>query len=375
MPEPDLGKVEAAGAEQSNSSVVIDHKYVVKVLRKITPGIHPDIEIGRFLTDAAHFANTPPLLGSVELVEGETRTALAVVHAYVENQGVAWSLIGGSFDRLVEQQRLVPAETIAETPDTATMVQRIRQIGRRTAELHLAFAGAKGDPAFTPEPIAADDSARWAGAIRERAEAVLAHLDRQWRTLPEATALLAQRLLSQRDAILAHINAIAHTVYDGVKTRTHGDFHLGQVLIAKDDAYILDFEGEPRRSLDERRAKAPPARDVASFMRSIDYAASAAIERAPDLNAEDRAALAAHVRIWGSRLSAVFLEGYRESLGANATPLWPSDKEQTSGLLETFLLEKAFYEIDYELSNRPAWAHIPLEATVRILEQRGAISA
>src|SRR5262249_28813760 len=136
----------------------------------------------------------------------------------------------------------------------------------------------------------------------------------------------------------------------------HGDFHLGQVLIAKDDAYILDFEGEPRRSLDERRGKAPPARDVAGLIRSIDYAASAAIEREPDLKPEDRVTVEARLRAWADTLGKAYWDSYREALGDSA--LWPADEPQTKALLDLFLLEKALYEIEYELSNRPAWAHI-----------------
>ena len=157
-----------------------------------------------------------------------------------------------------------------------------------------------------------------------------------------------------------------------MKIRQHGDFHLGQVLIAKDDAYILDFEGEPRRSLEERRSKQPAARDVAGFIRSIDYATSAAIHRAPNLNPEDRDTLAKRIRSWGERLTAAYWESYRETLGE--THLWPAEEPKTHDLLNLFLLEKALYEIEYELSNRPAWSHIPIEATLRILEQRGVIS-
>jgi maltose alpha-D-glucosyltransferase/alpha-amylase len=367
-PAPQIEKVEVIGGEQSNSSVVVDNKYVIKILRRVTSGLHPDIEIGRFLA-GTHFKNAPALLGSVELVEDESRAALAVVHAYVENQGVAWSIAAASLDRLVEQQRLVPAETLTETSETGSMLQRMRQVGRRTAELHLAFAAAQDDDAFPPEPIAPDDAAHWSETAAARAEAVFALLERQMRILPEATARLAQQLLTRRSAILAHIAAGKDVRYDGLKIRQHGDFHLGQVLIAKDDAFILDFEGEPRRSLEERRRKMPPARDVAGFIRSIDYAASAAVERAPDLKPEEREALAGHLRVWGERLVAAFWESYAETLG-NA-PLWPSDKTQSQQLLETFALDKAFYEIEYELTNRPSWAYIPLDAAIRILHQRG----
>ena len=169
-----------------------------------------------------------------------------------------------------------------------------------------------------------------------------------------------------------HIESGWNARFDGLKIRQHGDFSLGQVLIAKDDAYIFDFEGEPRRPLEERRRKEPPARDVAGFIRSIDYAISAAIDRAPNLNAEERTALARRIRSWGERLTAAYWESYRETLGP--APLWPAAEPKTRDLLDLFLLEKALDEIEHELSERPSWSHIPIEATLRLLKRRGAIS-
>ncbi len=143
------------------------------------------------------------------------------------------------------------------------------------------------------------------------------------------------------------------------------------MLIAKDDAYFLDFEGEPRRSLEERRRKAPAARDVAGFLRSIDYAVSAALDRATDLKPEERNALTPQVRQWAEKLSAAYWESYRETIGTS--PLWPAAEEERQRLLNVFLLEKALYEVEYELTNRPNWLHIPLEATLRILQQQGVM--
>jgi maltose alpha-D-glucosyltransferase/alpha-amylase len=371
QPLPEIETVKAVEREQSNSSVIVDNKFVVKILRRITPGIHPEVEIGRFLADVAHFQNAPLLLGSVELVDGENRSALAVVNAFVENQGDAWSITSASLDRWIEEQRLMPDEAAAETSETSSMLQRMRQIGKRTAEMHLAFASNSEIPDFAPEPITAADSARWTDALIARAQNVFVLLERNLKSLGEPASTLAERLLEYCDAINQHIEAGRGARYDGIKIRHHGDFHLGQVLMAKDDAYILDFEGEPRRSLEERRRKEPPARDVAGFLRSIDYAASSAIYRAPNLNPEEHTTLAPRIRDWGERLSEAYWEAYREALGE--AHLWPADPEQSQALLGLFLLEKAFYEIEYELTNRPSWAHIPLEATLRLLEQRGVI--
>ncbi len=373
QPMPEIETVKAVEREQSNSSVIVDNKFVIKILRRITSGIHPEIEIGRFLADVAHFPNAPLLLGSVELVDGENRSALAVVNAFIENQGDAWSITSGSLDRLIDEQRLVPNEDIAETSETSSMLQRIRQIGKRTAEMHLAFASNSELPAFAPEPITTADTARWSDALIARAQNVFLLLEQNLKSLSEPASTFAERLLEYCDAITQHIESGRSAHYDGIKIRHHGDFHLGQVLMAKDDAYILDFEGEPRRSLEERRRKEPPARDVAGFLRSIDYATSSAIYRAPNLGPEERITLAQRIRAWGNRLTEAYWETYRETLGA--ARLWPADPGQAQALLGFFLMEKAFYEIEYELTNRPSWTHIPLEATLRLLQQRGVISS
>jgi maltose alpha-D-glucosyltransferase/alpha-amylase len=374
MPAPEIKAVAVVDREQSNSSVIAegtDGKYVVKILRRIAAGIHSEIEVGRFLTDVAQFQNAPALLGTVELVEGDGRTALAVVHAFVENQGDAWTVANASLDRFIDEQRVLTDESPAEASETAAMLQRMRQIGRRTAELHLALANHTEIEAFAPESISTADSARWTDALLARLREVLAMLQRNQESLPESVQPSVERLFAHSQAITAHIEACRKVTHHGLKIRHHGDFHLGQVLIAKDDAYILDFEGEPRRALAERRAKEPPARDIAGLLRSIDYAVSAALAREPNLAPEERATLTQRTRAWGGTLAAGYWESYRETLGQSA--LWPADDVQAQSLLDFFLLEKAVYEIEYELTNRPSWAEIPIEATLRILEQRGVI--
>ena len=149
--------------------MIVDNKYVVKVLRRVTAGVHPEFEMGRYLADVAHFQNSPALLGTVELVEGESRTALCAVHAFIENQGDAWGITGASLDRLIDEQRLVPDEPATDTSEMTSMLQRMRQIGRRTAELHRALASYPDVDGFAPEPISQEDSARWSDAIMSRA--------------------------------------------------------------------------------------------------------------------------------------------------------------------------------------------------------------
>jgi maltose alpha-D-glucosyltransferase/alpha-amylase len=369
----EVTSVKAAGVEQSNTTVIAEDRYVVKLLRKVTPGVHPEIEIGRFFVEQAPFANAPRLLGSVELIEGGKSSALAVVHEFIQNQGDAWSFISQSLDRLIAEQQLLPSETISETPESAAMLGRLRQIGERTADFHRTIASRSDIPDFAPEPVTADDMAHWTDAQVERARNVFRLLDLNRDTLSDATKPLAAEMQKHREQILAHIDSNRGLAIEAMKIRHHGDFHLGQVLIANNDSFLLDFEGEPRRSLDDRRHKAPAARDVAGFCRSIDYATSAALGRAAATSEEEKTKLAARLRLWTQQLIEAYWQSYREALADDR--LWPRDEQQGRHLLEMFLLEKAFYEIEYELTNRPDWVGIPLEATLRILRERGVVPA
>jgi maltose alpha-D-glucosyltransferase/alpha-amylase len=270
---------------------------------------------------------------------------------------------------LIDEQQLLPIETISETPESSTMLTRLKQIGLRTANFHQALASRDDIPEFAPEQIARPDMARWVDALLVRVRNVVDLLKRRGATLSENDKARSALLQDHHDDILRHIDGYRCLPIDAMKIRHHGDFHLGQVLIVKDDAYLLDFEGEPRRSLEDRRRKAPAARDVAGFCRSIDYATSAALNRVDDIPPDDKPKLATRMRLWSQHLIEAYWNSYRETLTDNR--LWPRDEEQSRQLLDFFLLEKAFYEIEYELTNRPAWVGIPLEATLRILRQRG----
>ncbi|MBV9346839.1 MAG: maltose alpha-D-glucosyltransferase [Pseudolabrys sp.] len=366
--KPDVKAVAAVGVEQSNTSMVVDNHYVVKLLRKVTAGVHPEVEIGRFFVESAPFAHAPPLLGTVELVENGERSALAVVHGFVENQGDAWTVIGQLLDRLIDEQNRLQVETIDESPETGAVIGRLQHIGVRTADFHAAIASRGDIPAFAPEPITAEDMRAWTEGVRSRAQNVFGLLERT--SLPEASRAPAAALSQHRAAILDYIGKGPINV-EANKIRHHGDFHLGQVIMVKDDAFLLDFEGEPRRSLEERRRKAPAARDVAGMCRSIDYAVSAALIRADDLSPEEKAKIGARLREWTPKLIEAFWMSYRSALVAEG--LWPGSEEKCRELLDFFMLEKAFYEIEYELNNRPDWAAIPLEATLRILREHGVV--
>ena len=357
-------------AEQSNSTALVDNDYVVKVYRKLEPGINPEIEVGRFLTEVAGFANTPALLGSVELVEGDNKSAIAIVHAFVQNQGDAWTVTSAYLDRFVDEQRLLASsEYPGESEEQVPYLRYMSQIGRRVAEMHLALGSSSEHADFAPEPTGPRDVKRWIDDVVARAERVFeAVSQRRDAIVKEADRPLVDQMLAHRAGLRDRLGALLPRDIDGLNIRHHGDFHLGQILIVKDDIFIIDFEGEPRRSLDERRRKAPAARDVAGLIRSVDYSATAALERALRVAPDEHGKLAAVLGEWRDRSAAAFLASYRETM-TNAR-LWPADPLAAEQMLNFFLLEKAFYEIEYELAHRPEWLRVPLTGMLRILAQQ-----
>jgi maltose alpha-D-glucosyltransferase/alpha-amylase len=360
--------IRAVETEQSNSTALVDNDYVVKIYRKLETGINPEIEIGRFLTEVAGFANTPALLGSVELVEGNNRSAVAIINAFVENQGDAWTVTSAYLDRFVDEQRLLAAsEHPGESEEQAPYLRYMSQIGRRVAEMHLALASNDEIADFAPEPSGPADVQRWTEDVMTRAERAFDALKQRRDSIKDADRVLADQILAQRASLHERLSALLPPDIDGLNIRHHGDFHLGQILIVKDDIFIIDFEGEPRRSLAERRRKAPAARDVAGLIRSIDYSATAALERALKVAPDENGKLGAALAEWRDRSAAAFLAAYREIV-ANQR-LWPADPHASEQMLNFFLLEKAFYEIEYELAHRPDWLRVPLTGMLRILSQ------
>src|SRR6267378_3930062 len=360
--------IRAVETEQSNSTALVDNDCVVKIYRKLVSGINPEIEIGRFLTEVAGFANTPALLGSIELVEGNNRSAIAIINAFVENQGDAWTVTSAYLDRFVDEQRLLAAsEHVRESEDQAPYLRYMSQIGRRVAEMHLALASNDEIADFAPEPSGPADVQRWTEDVMTRAERAFDALKQRRDSIKDADRVLADQILAQRASLHERLSALLPPDIDGLNIRHHGDFHLGQILIVKDDIFIIDFEGEPRRSLAERRRKAPAARDVAGLIRSIDYSATAALERALKVAPDENGKLGAALAEWRDRSAAAFLAAYREIV-ANQR-LWPADPHASEQMLNFFLLEKAVYEIEYELAHRPEWLRVPLTGMIRILSQ------
>jgi maltose alpha-D-glucosyltransferase/alpha-amylase len=259
------------------------------------------------------------------------------------------------------------AEAAGHSDELAAYVRRIEQVGQRVAELQLGLASRDDIVDFAPEAISTSDAQRWMDDVLRRANHALDELMRRRSDLTDNDRELIDHLLSSRSSLAALLRELLPENVDAVKIRHHGDFHLGQMLIAKDDVFIIDFEGEPRRSLDDRRRKAPAARDVAGLIRSIDYSATAALERALKSAPDEQGKIARSLDGWRDSSVAAFLAGYRRSL--SDARLWPQPLQDADRLLDFFLLEKAFYEIEYELAHRPDWLRVPLAGTWRILSR------
>ena len=372
LPVPPCDQIALPNAEQSNTTIVADQVCVMKILRKVNEGVHPEIEVGRFLLEHTAFKNVPDLLGSAELVENGKRSALVVAHRFIQNQGDAWTVTAAFLGRFIDDLRAQAAEAPEDNPELTSYTQRIRQIGLRTGELQTAFASRPDIADFAPEPIGEADIAAWTDRLLERSARTFDLLAAKHHEMDDAGAVMADRLIQKHRQIADHIRGMLPGKTTALKIRHHGDFHLGQILIAKDDAYILDFEGEPGRSLDERRQKAPAARDVAGLIRSIDYSTTAALLNAANLTPEERATLPPKLAVWRDKATEEFWNTCRTYTD---TSLWPADAREAQNLLDFFLLEKAFYEMEYELMNRPGWLHVPLDGTLRILTRHGVVTA
>jgi maltose alpha-D-glucosyltransferase/alpha-amylase len=345
----------------SNSTAVFGERMFLKTYRRVRKGVNPEVEIGRYLTDVARFPNCVPLAGVAEHVDKQgTVTTLALLQAYVRNQGDGWTNTLDYLDRFFDAHRAT-AET---APDVhGAYLALVQILGTRTAELHTAFALRTGDPAFEPEPAAAPDYAEWKERVKADAAAALDLLARSASALPAAIASEARALIARREQVLGHIDALPTPGGTILKTRHHGDYHLGQVLLAKNDFVITDFEGEPARPIEERRRKHSPLRDVAGMLRSFSYAAGAALGKAIEAP-EDEAKLAPLAVDWEKQTRATFLAAYDET--ARAAGLYSSDADFRA-LLELFELEKALYELKYELNNRPEWVRWPLAGINRLV--------
>jgi len=359
-----------AGVEQSNSSIIFDDYGMLKIYRRLQPGPHPEIEMSRFLVERAEFANTPPLLAFVELdldgTKGPETHALGVLFGFVRNQGDGWTQALDYLTRYLDDALSTGAHT-SDLPDPDVFFLSLaRQLGIRSAEMHRALAERGGDdPDFAPEPITGEDVAQWRRELEAAATDMLGKLERERPRLPGSAQQLVERLTADRDILFRQIRTLIPDRVEAQKTRYHGDFHLGQVLAVKNDFFIIDFEGEPARPLMQRRRKSPPLRDVAGMIRSFDYASFTAVRQLAEARPAAEPTMARLAEAWRHRAVDGFRAAYRKAMRGCAA--YPASKSQARKMLTFFTLEKAVYEVSYELANRPGWVDIPLRGVLGAL--------
>jgi maltose alpha-D-glucosyltransferase/alpha-amylase len=353
---PDDAPVRHLAAEQSNSSLVIGNAAVLKLLRRTTEGIHPEIEMTRHLTSVG-YANTPPLLGEVSRVAADgTTSALVILQAFVFNQGDAWAWSQAFLTRTADEVAIVAGDASpAAAPGYSVLAG---MIGQRLAELHAVLSRPSEDPAFVPEVATVGDSAGWATEVAAQIDAALRSVGSIETWPNEQSAEDAVWVTRHKDALHAATQRLAGAGIGALKTRIHGDFHLGQVLVTQGDAFLIDFEGEPARPVAERRIKTSPMRDVAGMLRSFEYAhaiAGRASTELPPKAAQRRIEVIDRLH---HAATDAFLEAYRRAHD-QAERRWVAP-EAEAALLDLFLLQKAAYEICYEAANRVDWLPVPL---------------
>jgi maltose alpha-D-glucosyltransferase/alpha-amylase len=366
---PDLTEapIRWLSAEQSNSSLIVGNAAMVKLIRHVTPGLHPEAEMTRHLTSVG-YANSAPLLGEVVRVSAEgVPHTLVIVQGNIPNQGDAWTWALDNLKRVVEDMALSADGNLSADTSFRVLDQFAATVGQRLGELHAALATSADDPAFAPQRAGDRDAEGWSTAVLGLFEEALRELEREHEALGEADRLLVDMLVAKREAMTGGLANLAAAGVGTLKIRIHGDFHLGQILVSQSDAYFVDFEGEPLRSLEERRAKTTPLRDVAGFMRSLDYAA-AAVDRFDAGTGgqplqEQHAGLLAQFRLEATR---AFLDAYWAAVEGAPELRLSRDRQP---LLDLMLIEKAAYEIRYEAANRPKWIPIPLRGLAAIVEQ------
>jgi maltose alpha-D-glucosyltransferase/alpha-amylase len=373
-------------AEQSNTSILYDDVAILKLFRRLrssaateASGENPDVEIARFLTDVAHFPHIPAYLG--DLHTSADATTIAFLQTFAPNQGDGWAFTLDELSRFFDSiANCPPPTTLGNTPDinspSRPSVDLLEQaglyldaaqlLGRRTGELHVALATPTEDPAFIPELTTPTDLAEDRNRIEQQAAAAFNALESAMATLPAESASLASRLLESRPQLLSQTKALGgDATLFGSRIRIHGDYHLGQLLRSKGDFLIVDFEGEPAKPLAVRRQKQSALRDVAGMLRSFSYAARSALHTFAQRHNGNYASLEAWATAWERGVSNAFLRGYVEAI-ASRPDLLPQQEQAQSTLL-ALLLEKALYELLYELNNRPAWLPIPLNGLLSIL--------
>jgi maltose alpha-D-glucosyltransferase/alpha-amylase len=374
-------------AEQSNTSLVFGERFILKLFRHLQAGVNPDLEIGRFLT-GKKFNHIPPVAGAIEYHrEKEEPITLAILHGYVPNQGDAWKYTLDQLSHYFEHVLASGKKALALPSSAASPLNLIEQefppvvsemighylesarlLGQRTGEMHVCLASAPEDPGFAPEPFSRLYQRSLYQSMRNLTGQIFRLLRQQIKDFPDAVRPDAQKVLNQESRILERFQSIVDRKITAMRIRCHGDYHLGQVLYTGKDFVIIDFEGEPARSLSERKIKRSPLRDVSGMLRSFHYAAYAALLSQRDkglIRPEDFSLLEASAQFWRLWVSVVFLKSYVHIVSSGN--FLPHTKEEFQALLDVFLLEKAIYELGYELNNRPNWVMIPVQGIQQLL--------
>ncbi len=371
--------------EQSNSSMIYGGKLFLKLYRKLEEGPNPDAEITRFLTERRKFPHVPPFAGALEYHRHNREPqVLGMMQTLVANEGDAWKFTLDAVERFFERvlrdqpdvsQLPVPSLFEASVPagyDTVLDLvggvypERARQLGQRTAEMHRALAGDANDPQFSPEAFTTLYQRSMYQAMRGSLRRQMQQLQKQKPKLSGSEAELMTGLLGREKDILARYDRLTAHKFEAVKTRIHGDYHLGQVLNTGRDFMIIDFEGEPSRPLSERKLKRSPLRDVAGMLRSFQYAPFSSLSQNPNWTPEQERFLRPWAERWAAHISWIFLHAYLEE--AKGENFIPNTDDDFRVLLEAFILDKAIYEVGYEMNNRPTWISIPVRGILQILE-------
>jgi maltose alpha-D-glucosyltransferase/alpha-amylase len=380
---PSLMKV-----EQSNSSVVYANRLVLKLFRRLEEGLNPDLEIGSFLTEKTEFRNVPMLAGHLEYVSNEgKRITLGILQGYIPNHGDAWQYTLKALAAYYEQAQSaaairleklphVPILTLAEREVPPDAKQRIgsylesaRLLGVRTAQLHVALSTTREQPAFAPEPFTGANQQELVKSALDLIARTFQSLRQQSERLSPGVREEASKVVKLEEGLCQRVRSLESLKISAMRTRIHGDYHLGQVLFTGDDFVIIDFEGEPARPLSERRSKTSPLQDVAGMLRSFHYAAYAPILgeiSGGEVTQERLNALDVWAQYWQTWVSATFLKTYLRTSGS--APFLPHSREELAVLLDTYVITKAVYELGYELNNRPSWLRIPLQSVSKLLD-------
>jgi maltose alpha-D-glucosyltransferase/alpha-amylase len=375
-------------AEQSNTSIIYNGRYFMKLYRKVDNTINPDLEITRFLTEKAQFPNVPQFLGDISLFhKGNTRTVLAMMQEAVPNQGDAWEYTKDALHRYFERVLVLPQteskpQIVEELSsplafnDLSDSLQelmggifseRILLLGKRTGEMHQALTSFPEEKDFELEEFSLHYQRSLFSSMQSLTRSTFQSLKQNLKNLPENVREEADEVLHLKDQVLKIFKRIFDHKITTMKIRNHGDFHLGQVLWTGKDFMIIDYEGEPARPYSERRLKRSPLRDVAGMIRSFHYASYSTVLQDQYVNQRKEQNLQGWAEVWFHHISRFYLKGYFDQV--KGEPFIPKDRGDVKILLETYLLEKAVYELNYELNNRPDWVIIPLRGIKSIINR------